>query len=193
MAGKGQLGWVMVVLLAVVAVSSSPTLAQGTENWSISPGKVTVTSIRIGESINETITVINNKDFPAVVSMSAEIPHLDNLTPGYEPIPDTDWVRLTPQHFELGEYSEQEIDLTVTIPSDGDWGGKHYECWLRATFDTMGILQVKLDSRLLLSTSVAYTRGTNWVLVGAIAGGVVVAGAMVFSNRRELKRWLGRW
>lgn len=193
MTGKGWLGWVTVTLLAVAAISSSPTLAQDTEGWAISPDKVTVRNIRLGESISGTITVINNKDFPATVYMTAEIPYEDNLTPGYESIPDTDWANLTPQHFELGAHSEREVDLTVTIPSTGDWGGKHYECWLRATFETMGILQVKLDSRLLLSTGVAYAGGMNWVLIGAIAGGVAVAGAIVFSNRRELKRWLGRW
>jgi len=191
--GKGWLRWIIVVIPAALAAFSSATLAQETEGWIISPGEVPVSGIRLGESRTGTITVYNNKDFPATVSMSAEIPYQGNLTPGYEPIPDTAWISLTPQYFELGQYSEQEVDLTVTIPSTGDWGGKHYECWLRATFDTMGMLQVKLDSRLLLSTSTAYARGTNWVLIGAIAGGVVVAGTMVFSNRRKLKRWLGRW
>jgi hypothetical protein len=183
----------MVVLLAMVAISSSPALAQENEGWAISPDKVTVTNIRPGESISGTVTVSNNKDFPAVVSMSAEIPYVDNLTPGYEPIPDTDWISLTPQQFELEQYSEQEVQITVTVPSSGDWGGKRYECWLRATLDTMGILQVKLDSRLLLSTAVAYAGGINWVLIGAIAGAMVVAGAVVFNNRRELKKWAGRW
>ena len=192
MTGKGWLGWV-IILLAIAVVSFSPTLAQDTEGWAISPDKVTVRNIRPGESISGTITVINNKDFPATVYMTSEIPYEDNLTPGYELIPDTDWVSLTPQYFELQEYSEQEVELTVAIPSNGDWGGNHYECWLRATFETMGILEVKLDSRLLLSTSVAYAGGINWVLIGAIAGGVAVAGAMLFSNRRELKKWVGRW
>lgn len=183
----------MVALLAMMAISPSPTLAQENEGWAISPGRVPVTGIRPGESRSGTITVSNNKDFPAVVLMSAEIPYVDNLTPGYEPIPDTDWISLTPQQFELGQYSEQEVQITVTVPSSGDWGGKRYECWLRATLNTMGILQVKIDSRLLLSITVAYAGGINWVLVGAIAGGVVVASTVIFSNRRELKKWVGRW
>lgn len=193
MSGKGWPKRVIAFLLAILTISSTPALAQEAEGWAISPGEARVDGLLLGESRSGTITVSNNKDFPVTVSMSAETPHSENLTPGYEPIPDTGWISLAPQRIELDSNSDQKVDITVTIPSAGDWGGKNYECWLRATFEVIGIFQIELDCRLLLSTSAAYARGIDWILVGAIAGVVVVAGAVAYSNRRTLKRWAGRW
>ena len=148
--------------------------------------------IRLGESRNDTITVYNNKDFPVTFSMSAEIPQAGNLRSEYESIPDTGWITFDSSLVELDAHSRQEVIVTVTIPSNGDWGGKNYECWLRATFEVIGIFQIELDCRLLLSTSTAYAGGIDWILMGVIAGAVVVAGAVAYSNRRALKKWAGR-
>ncbi|UCB42400.1 MAG: hypothetical protein JSV77_08020 [Dehalococcoidales bacterium] len=193
MTRKIHLRWVIVVLLTTLVFSSTPALAQEAESWAISWDETPQRSVQLGESVKYAVTVSNNKDFPATFSMSANIPQPGNLTPGYEPIPDTTWITFSPQQGELAPYSDQKVTVTIAIPSAENWGGKSYECWLGATFETMGMLQIKLDSRLLLSTSTSYARGINWILIGAIAGGVVVAGAMMLSNRRELKRWLGRW
>jgi hypothetical protein len=191
--GKGWPKRAIAVLLAILVVSSTPALAQEAKGLAISSGEILINGIRLGESRSETITVSNNKEFPVTVSMSAEIPYPENLTPGYEPIPDTGWISLAPQHIELDPDSDQEVDITVTIPSASNWGGNNYECWLRATFKVLGIFQVELDCRLLLSTSTVYTRGIDWVLTGVIAGVVVVAGAIAYSNRRTLKKWAARW
>ncbi len=174
-------------------VSSAHAAAQDAEGLAISAGEITMNGIRLGESSNSTITVSNNKTFPVTVTMSAETPYTENLTPGYEPIPDTDWISLTPQDIELDPDFDQTVDITVTIPSSATWGGKNYECWIRATFEVLGIFQIELDCRLLVSTSTVQTGGINWTLAGVIAGVVVVAGAMAYSNRRTLKKWAGRW
>ena len=193
MSGKGWLKRAIAVLLAILAVSSTPTLAQEAEGWAISPGEVPMNGIRLGESRSNTITVYNNKDFPVTFSMSAEIPQAGNLRPEYESIPDTDWITFDSSLVELDAHSRQEVIVTVTIPSNGDWGGQNYECWLRATFEVIGIFQVELDCRLLISTSTAYAGGIDWILMGVIAGAVVVTAAVAYSNRRALKKWAGRW
>ena len=193
MGGKGWPKRAITVLLAILAVSSTPALAQEVEGWAISPGEARVDGLLIGESTSITITIINNEDSPLTFTMSAEIPQAGKLRPGHEPIPDTNWITFGLPLVELDAHSRQEVIVTVAVPSNGDWGGRNYECWLRATSEAMGILQVELDCRLLLSTSAAYAGGTDWILVGAIAGVVVVAGAVAYSNRRTFKRWAGRW
>jgi len=191
--GKGWLKWVILALLVILVVFSAHAAAQEAEGLAISSGEITMNGIRLGESRNSTITVSNNKTFPVTVTMSAETPYAENLTPGYEPIPNTGWISLTPQYIELDPDSDQTVDITVTIPSSGAWGGKSYECWLRATFEVLGILQIELDCRLLVSTGTAYAGGINWTLIGVIVGVVVVAGAIVYSNRKTIKKWAGRW
>jgi hypothetical protein len=190
---KGWLKWAIVVLPATLAISSAPVLAQEAEGWAISPGETPQGSVRLGESVRYVVTVSNNKDFPATFSMSANTPQPDNITPSYEPIPDTTWITFSPQQGELAPYSNQEVVVTIAVPSAEDWGGKNYECWLGATFKAMGMLQVELYCRLFLSTSTAFARGIDWILLGVIAAAVVVAGAMAYSNRRTIKRWAGRW
>jgi hypothetical protein len=191
--GKGWPRWAIIALLIIMVVFSAPAAAQEAEGLAISSGEITMNGIRLGESRNSTITVSNKKTFPVTVTMSAETPYAENLTPGYEPIPDTGWISLAPQYMELDPDSDQTVDITVIIPSSGAWGGKNYECWLRATFEVLGIFQIELDCRLLVSTSTAYAEPIDWTLVGVIAGVVVVAGAMAYSNRRTLKKWVGRW
>ena len=184
---------VTMALLAILAIPSSSSLAQEQEGWAISPSEVRVDGISLGESTEFSITIVNNKDFTVCFSMSSSTPTLDRLIPGYQPIPDTAWIRFNPQLIELAAYSRQKVTVTVDIPFEGEWGGKTYECWLSATSETMGILQVKLDCRLLLSTSTAYPPGVNWVLIGSIVSVVIIAGGVIYSYRRGLKRWLSRW
>lgn len=191
MNGNGWLKRVIPVLLAILTLYATPALAQEAEGWAISPGEARVDGLLLGESANFSVTVINNEDSPLTFTMSAEIPEADKLRPGHEPIPDTNWITFDVPLVELDAYSRQEVIVTVAIPSNGDWGGRNYECWLRATSEAMGILQVELDCRLLLSTSAAYARGIDWTLVGVIAGVVVVAVAMIYSNRRTIKKWAG--
>ena len=193
MSGKGWPKRVIAVLLAILTISSTPALAQEAEGWAISPGEARVDGLLLGESTDFPITVINNEDSPLTFTMSAEIPEAGKLRPGHEPIPNTNWITFDLPLVELDAHSHQEVIVTVAVPSNGDWGGRNFECWLRATSEAMGMLQVELDCRLLLSTSAAYARGIDWILVGAIAGVVVVTGAMAYSNRKTLKRWTGRW
>jgi len=184
---------VLAIALAILIIASAPALAQEAEGWAISPGEFSVNGIRLGESTSLTITVINNEGSPLTFTMSAEIPQAGNLRPGHEPIPDTGWITFDSSLVELDAHSRQDITVTIAIPSNGDWGGRNFECWLRATSEAIGILQIELDCHLLVSTSTAYSRGIDWILVGVIAGIVVVAGAVAYSNRKTIKKWAGRW
>ena len=187
MRGKDWLSLIVgIALVATLTMSPSLVLAQGETGWAISPGEVRVDGILLGESTTFPITIVNNKDFPLSFSMSVNLPDPSRLRPGYELIPDTSWISFSPRHIELAPDSREKITVTVTIPSEGDWGGKNYECWFDATSERIGMLQVVLSCRLLLSTSAAYAPGINWPLVGGIIGGIAIVGGLIYGNRRRL-------
>ena len=194
MSGKGWAQWIIsIALLVYLTTPSYAVMAQTGQGWSLSPGEVRVDGIRLGETASFEITIANNKDFPLGFSISTNIPRPDDLRPGYEPFPDVSWIRVAPQQIELPQFSQKKVTVTVTIPSEGDWGGRNYECWLGATSEAMGIFQIELACRLLLSTSAAYARGADWPLIGGITGIAVIAIGLIYGSRRKLKRWFGRW
>jgi len=180
---------VAVPLLAALVSISSPALAQD-EGWSVSPGEVTVTGIRLGESASFPITLLNNNDYPLSISLAAELPLPHMIRPGYIPIPDTGWIGFDPVELDLAPHSRQEVTVRVAIPSQEGIGGKNYECWLSATSTGSGMVQIALSSRLLLSTSTTYVQGTNWYLIASIIAITITVGGVIYGNRREILRWL---
>lgn len=177
--------------LAVVLLASLPYPALAQVGWSISPGELRVDGIRLGEGVSLPLTLVNNHDGPLSISLSPSLPL--QLRPGYEPIPDTSWVSFSPTRLTLAPHSREEITVSLSVPSQGEWGGKSYECWLTATANATGVIQLALNSRLLLSTSTAYKPSINWGLaVGIGLLGAIVGGA-AYANRRELRSWLTRW
>ena len=189
MTGKGWFQWIInIALLMSLTTPSYVVMAQAGQGWSLSPGEVRVDGIRLGETASFEVTIANNKDFPLGFSISTNIPRPDDLRPGYEPFPDTSWISFTPQQIELPPFSQKKVTVTVAVPSEGDWGGRSYECWLGAKSEAMGVMQIELDCRLLLSTSAAYARGVYWPLIGGITGITVIAIGLIYGNRRKLKR-----
>lgn len=157
--------------------------------WAISPGEVRIDGVRLGESTSFPITLVNNKESPQSFSLSCSLPHPNMIRPGYLPIPDTSWVSFTPSGVSLAPHSQQEVTVTITVPNDEEWGGQNYECWLDATSSAMGMLQLALSSRLLLSTSTVSTPGTNWYRLGGITSAVLVVAGIIYGNRRKLRDW----
>ena len=193
MTEKGWAEWIIsIALLVSLTTPSYVVMAQAGQGWSLSPGEVRVDGIRLGENASFEVTIANNKDFPLGFSISTNIPRPDDLRPGYEPFPDTSWISFTPQQIELPPFSQKKVTVTVAVPSEGDWGGRSYECWLGAKSEAMGVMQIELDCRLLLSTSAAYARGIDWPLIGSITGITVIAIGLIYGNRRNLKRCLNR-
>jgi len=189
MSGKGWSRCIISIALLLSLISPSYiVMAHAGQGWSLSPGEIRVDGIRLGETASFVVTIANNNDLPIGFSISATIPRPDNLRPGYEPLPDASWISFTPQQIELPPFSQKKITVTVAVPSEGDWGGRSYECWLGAKSEAMGVIQIELDCRLLLSTSAAYARGVYWPLIGGITGITVIAIGLIYGNRRKLKK-----
>ena len=184
------------LLLAMTAVLLFAAPGQGAEGqaegWSLSPSELRVDGIQLGETARLRITLMNNEDSAASFALAATIPPQEGLRPGYERIPDPGWVTLSPREVRLEPGEKRDIVAVLAVPADGDWGGRSFECWLVATSQDLGIIQLELNSRLLVSTSPAYaTDGTRLLMAGVI-GAVALAAGAAYGSRRELRRWLRR-
>ena len=72
--------------------------------------------------------VIKNTDnYPIIVEIRLEIPKKINLMPGYEPIPDTEWLKIVPAKYRLGPFEKGSSDVIITIPNDEKLIGRHFQ------------------------------------------------------------------
>lgn len=72
--------------------------------------------------------VIKNTDnYPIIVEIKLEIPKKVNLMPGYEPIPDIEWIKIVPAKYRLGPFEKGSSDVIITIPNDEKLIGRHFQ------------------------------------------------------------------
>jgi hypothetical protein len=185
------------LLLATTAALLLAAPGQGAEDqtppgWSLSPSEITVNGVRLGETARLSITLTNNRDSGVSFSLAATAPPPESLRPGYEAIPDPGWVTLSPPQVRLDAGQQREVTAMLAVPAEGDWGGRSFECWLVAASQDLGIIQLELNSRLLVSTSPAYTTDTTRLVVGILIGTTVLAAGAAYGSRREIRRWLRR-
>lgn len=117
-------------------------------------GEVIVRNIKIGQTyslfklVNLPLRVINTGADP--VDLRIETVKHTVLTPGYEPIPALDWVRVDRGTFTVEPNREAVTDLIITIPNDTALLGRRFQAdvWSH-TVDPRALL-VGLQSRLLL-------------------------------------------
>jgi hypothetical protein len=55
-----------------------------------------------------------------------QIPSLDSLAPGVEPLPDLRWVTLRPASVRIAPRSEYEIEVSLRVPPDKKLRGKTF-------------------------------------------------------------------
>ena len=78
--------------------------------------------------------VIKNTDnSPIIVEIKLEIPTKVNLMPGYEPIPDTEWIKIVPAKYRLGPSEKGSSDVIITIPNDEKLVGRHFQASILAS------------------------------------------------------------
>jgi len=71
-------------------------------------------------------------------------------------IPDTGWIEIHPNHFQLGPHGKAACDVIITVPSQRAYRKKHYQAtlWSRSLPANGGslIFQAGLLSRLRFTT-----------------------------------------
>ncbi len=183
----------LLVMVAAVLFHAAPghgAEGQTAEGWALSPSEIRVDGIRLGETARLRITLTNNEASGVSFSLAATIPLRERLRPGYEPLPDPGWVTFLPQQVRLKAGERQDVTAVLAVPAEGDWGGRSFECWLVAVSQDLGLVQLELSSRLLVSTSPAYATDGTLLLMAGIIGAVVRAAGAAYGSRKDIRKWL---
>jgi len=127
---------------------------------------VTLENVEPGANFNLRVIrnlplVVTNQDEEAGADIVVEsnIPTAKEMKEGYEPIPDSSWIKAVPARFHLGPKASAAVDVIVTIPDDPKLIGHHYEAILWVHTDAQKnamqggglLLQAGLRSRFRMS------------------------------------------
>ena len=94
-------------------------------------------------------TVKNRGDGPVEVSLEVIPPEPKELIAPYEAIPDPSWITLTPSRAFLGAGEPAFSDLTINVPNDPKYLGRHFHgvIWARTLNTGMMAAGVKSNVR----------------------------------------------
>ena len=183
--------------LSTAVLFAPSTFAQEEENvFTVSPPDITVRNAPpLGEpwSIATRIVVWNRDNVGRVVSVIVEVPSENMITPGYEPIPNENWVYpYGSSSFLIEENSYHLVHISLNIPRWENLTGKKWEVWVgveRQPFPgEIGVLRPTV--RMMIETTEELpplSEGTNYLIflaVGLVAA-IVVAGVWILSKRRK--------
>jgi hypothetical protein len=126
-------------------------------------------------------TVFNRGDGPVDVAIEPLAPKSDTLLAGYEPVPDTGWVGVSPSSQPAAPGAAIETALTVAIPPRPELAGRRFQAnlWSRTVGGGLG---VGVLSRLRLELAPGEVRVDSVTLS---AGG---SGLVRLSNDSRRKR-----
>lgn len=125
---------IMGIWMTVAVLSFAPftALAEQTSGLSTNYSKLTVDNLPIGQTVsmiqiaNAPMLVGNNYEIPVYVNISTEVP--TQLSQGYEPIPDPNWILVEPSGMTLDAASTMKVDVKIALPDDETLFGKKYQC-----------------------------------------------------------------
>jgi len=101
--------------------------------FTVSPGEFTVRDappIGTPYTIPQKLVVWNRDDVPRTVLITVEVPPEDATTPGYEPIPNKDWIRLYPPSIVIEGNSFAEVQIALNIPRWENLTRQRWEVWI---------------------------------------------------------------
>jgi hypothetical protein len=96
-------------------------------------------------------TINNVGDAEQEVAVEVVRPDQGELQPGYEPIPDPNWIKLTPNRHRIPRGGMAFSDIIITIPDDPALKGRHFQAAIWAHTVNTGLLGAGVKSRIRLS------------------------------------------
>jgi hypothetical protein len=168
----GRIKLAGVIAASLVIFLPSFTLAQDV-NFSISPAEVRINDLPPGEATEFELTIHNKDEIAHVFTFTTFQPPEEERREGRAEFPDDSWISFSSPGIEVPANSEANVTVTVAIPREQKWAGEDWETWLGVAAESSDLLAVRLDVRLLVSTS-----GTksNIGLLAGIAVAIVLFG-----------------
>lgn len=96
-------------------------------------------------------TVKNRGDSPVEVVLEVIPPDAKEMTPPYEAIPDPGWITLSPSRAILGAGEPAFSDLTIKVPEDPKYVGRHFHGVIWAHTLNTGFMAAGVKSNVRFS------------------------------------------
>jgi hypothetical protein len=154
-------------------------------NFSVSPAEVHMDNLSPGEAVEFELTVHNKEELAHNFTIATFQPPEEERREGRTEFPDDSWISFSSQEIEVAAESEANVTVTVAIPREQKWAGEDWEIWLGVTAESRDLLAVRLDVRLLVSTS--GTRSNAGLVAGIVVGIVLLGCGGYFCFRRKVK------
>jgi len=191
----------MKILALVLAFSSlfMVPLALAQEEpalFSVSPSDFTVPNASpLGEPyrLERKLVIRNGDTIKRTFIISVGPPPSENLRPGYEPIPNENWMILTPALIEVEENSWGEVEMFLNIPRWENLTGQSWEAWISVKRwpEPGELVELELFSKAKIITTEELPPSPEAIplsMIVIIAAGVgvaaVIIGAWVWWRRK---------
>jgi hypothetical protein len=189
------------VLISLVTVSlltatyTMPLVSsqQGENAFTVSPGEFTARDAPpMGEpyTISQVLVVWNRDNIERFFTIAARIPPENAVRPGYEPIPNENWVHPLPSSILIPENSYAEVQISLNIPRWENLTGKKWEVWIPVERQAIApeialeeIVRLKIETTEELPP---LPGGINYLIFLAmgVAIAIVAAGVWIWSRRK---------
>jgi len=194
---RARIGVLVATIAPFIVISlSMPLLHAQQDVFEVSPGSFTVRDAPpLGEPylIEQKIAVRNRVNEVRIFTLSVRRPPPENLTEGYDAIPNENWIILMPMYMEIGENSSDTIDISLNIPRWENLTNQRWEAWIsvKRMAELGEILEIEYFSKMKIITTeelLPLPSGitlTTIVIVAVVVGAAaVIIGAWVWSRRR---------
>lgn len=145
-------------LLSMVSLRHPRPAAAQKLGLSSSFGDVTLENLEPGKAYplralkGHGYSITNLSEVPVDLLIEAAPPLKGSLKPGYEPIPDTSWVKVSPARVRLAPGQTAEGEVTITVPDDPGWKDRHFQCALYTHTLQGSFVNVGIYDKLFFST-----------------------------------------
>ena len=146
---------------------------------------VIIDNLPPGEATEFELTIHNKDEAAHVFTITTFQPPEEERKEGRTEFPDDSWISFSSPEIELAANSEANVTITVAIPREQKWAGEDWEIWLGVAAESRDLLAVRLDVRLLVSTS--GTKSNSGLVAGIVVGIILLGCGGYYYFRRKVK------
>lgn len=186
-----------IVISLLTVISAMPlALAQERPGFSISPADFTVRDAPpYGEPyrLERKLVIRNGDNIKRTFNLTVLAP--DNLTPGYEVIPELNWIVPIPQVVEIEENSSGEVEIWLNIPRQKNLTSQKWEAWIsvKRQAEIGEVLEPEIICKARIETSAELPPPPRELPIALILAAVMIVvgismGAWAWSRRKRVER-----
>jgi hypothetical protein len=176
----------LVCLIPTLLITLLPSSALAW-SYSVSPAIKEIGNLSPGGEAEFNLIIHNKDNASHIFMLTTYNPEESHRRQGRAEFPDDSWISFSPQELQVAANSESEVMVTVAIPAEQEWADKDWEIWLSIMPADSDLFLVNYYIRLLVSTGEVNGGLHVWLIVGAIAGIIVIAGLVIWEARKEKK------